>query len=355
MFNLSKLSIIIPTYNRPFFALRNMEFWSGTSVSVFILDGSSNAISFNLINKYEENIHYFHISKSFEERLHFGINQVKTDYVMLCGDDEFMIKSGLNSCIEFLENNKDYTSCTGRCVGFNPLNNIIHLFPVKERHRFHSVNQNSVAARINYHIENFNVTTIYGVHRIESFKFCTEFLENIKFTSPYVFETLFELFSAAYGKSKVLSNLTWMRSFENSPIDNEMHSRKYSISDWFDDKRMVDEIRFFQLLVKDRLSLLCSGEILNDTQMIAFAALKVRIDNDRIDENRVSKKNKFLFYSFLKKILHKIFFKLRLLDLPSFFVNKKRFSYLHLKKSSQIDLNDFELTYLMEFIRSYKV
>jgi hypothetical protein len=118
---------------------------------------------------------------------------------------------------------------------------------------------------------------------------------------------------------------------------------------------MLEEVRIFQLLVKDRLSLLCSGEIFNDTQMIAFSALKVRIDDDRIGEIRLSEKKDFLFYHFFKKIIFKLLFILRVFERPSFFKRKNKFSYLFLRKNSKINFEESELTYLMEFICSYRV
>jgi len=52
---LNKMTIVIPTYERLEFALRNMNFWSGKQVQVFVLDGSKQKISDKELEKFSEN------------------------------------------------------------------------------------------------------------------------------------------------------------------------------------------------------------------------------------------------------------------------------------------------------------
>jgi glycosyltransferase domain-containing protein len=347
---LSKLSIIIPTYNRPDFALRNMTFWSGSEVSVYIVDGSLNPIPSSSMKDLTPNIHYHHIGKSIEERIYFATQRIKTEYAMLCGDDEFMVYSGLKACIEFLERNLDFTVCIGRCIGFNPVKNKIYLSPVKDFHRTHFVNQNSVASRIEYHISNYMVTTFYGVHRTESFKFCFEQINCRIFSCPYVQETLLEMFAAAYGKSKVLPNVTWLRSSENKPVDIDSFNRKYLISDWFDDDSMKEEVKYFQALVYEKLSLICTGEDLAAARKAAVNAIEVRIGLDRISKMKTLLA-KTHFYSeavdLSVRVIVKILRKIRVMEKRSYFTDYDSFSYKYLKKQSGIRLEENELNYVM--------
>lgn len=353
---LSKLTIIIPTYNRQRYALRNMEYWSGSEVCVYVLDGSADPISPLDIKEFSSNIHYYHIVEPIWQRIYFGAQLIKTEYAMLCGDDEFMIQSGIQACLEFLEINKTYSVCIGRCVGFRLHKNKIKLFPVKEYHKIHEVNQENVASRIDYHIRNYMTTTIYGVHRTASFKYCFELSIRENFSCPYSQETLIELFAAAYGKSKVLSHVTWIRSFENVPIQFDSWERKYQISDWYDDPNKKEEIGHFHSYVDHKLSLLCSGEELEAARIASVNALEVRIGSDRVAKVKNISSLTLFYLSLIglpRRVLGRIIRVLTIHEKPSYFVNKHKYSYENLKNNFEIKLNDNELNELMSNILAF--
>jgi len=275
---------------------------------------------------------------------------------MFCGDDEFMVPSGLVSCLEFLEQNSSYSVCIGRCVGFLPKKNRIKLFTVKEDHRTHLVNQDNAESRINYHMQNYQVTTIYGVHRTESFKFCFETTNREFFSCAYIQETLIELFAASFGKSKVLSVITWLRSFENPPIQSDTWNRKYYISDWYDDSAMKEEKDLFHLLINKKLSMICQGAELETARKAASISIAIRIDKDR-NERLNSLKNQIWFYSKIKDLTKRVVLgvlsKMHIIEKHSYFVNSNNYSYKYLKRKSGIDLKEDELNVIMKNILTF--
>ena len=53
---LNKLTIIIPTYNRPHYIIRNILFWKDYDVNLIILDGSIEPLSKEVLNNISINI-----------------------------------------------------------------------------------------------------------------------------------------------------------------------------------------------------------------------------------------------------------------------------------------------------------
>lgn len=358
-FSLSKLTLVIPTYNRQSYALRNMRYWSGQGATVLVMDGSDSPISTDDLAGIECNVQYHYNKASFEDRLKIASSYINTEYAVLCGDDEFHVYSGLIACIEFLEGNYDYTSCCGRCVGFSVKKNVIKLFPVKAYHSTHSVNQSLISERIKYHIGNYMVTTIYGVHRRDSFRFCISGISK-PHSCPYVSETIFELLSAAYGKSIVLPYVTWLRSFENVPIQTNLHDRLYYISQWYDDPGRVKEVDRVYGNLKKMLYHLCEITERKVVWEATCYALKLRINSDRAS---VALKQPLLqlvkLYILritsarLKNLLKLILQKIKPSHRDNFYINSFNYNYKDLKNKFSMNFHNEEISLIMERVRQF--
>ena len=115
----TKLTIVITSFNRYPYLLRLLKFLLsyGTPYKILILDSSSDIISDKNLQKiltneriklckYEPNI-------PVNDKKSIGIKLVETDYFVFCGDDDFVIPSSLNECIEFLDKRLDYSAAEG--------------------------------------------------------------------------------------------------------------------------------------------------------------------------------------------------------------------------------------------------
>jgi glycosyltransferase domain-containing protein len=361
---LSKLTVVIPTYNRQNYAVRNMRFWSGQGVTVHVMDGSDAPLSAHQLAGIDSNIHYHHKSCTFEERLEIAASYINTEYAMLCGDDEFQAPNGLIACIKFLEANNDYTSCCGRCVAFSVQKSKIELFPIKTGHATHFVNQQSASERIHYHISNFMTTTIYGVHRRDSFKFCISGMPK-NFSSPYVAETTFELLSAIYGKSAILSNMSWIRSSENKPVQKNDYDRKYYLSHWYDDPSKVEEVEKYYFNLKQIIFPLFPIDERENIWKAACSALKIRINNDRSALTDQTSKPSLLIllksfmylrinrHQTLKHLIKLLLKKLNIRNEPDFYINSSNYSFNKLKDRSNIIIDDLETGLILDAILKF--
>src|SRR3989344_4065841 len=96
---LSKLTLVIPTYNRQRYVLRNMRYWSGSMVAVHVLDGSEQPILAEEMVGLAANVNYHYLPIPILERLQRAVDLVQTEYVALLGDDEFFVPNALQACI----------------------------------------------------------------------------------------------------------------------------------------------------------------------------------------------------------------------------------------------------------------
>ena len=64
--------------------------------------------------KLKSNEKHFHLCKlNFMERVIYGVAKVKTKYVAICQDDDFLNQKSLQKGIKFLDSNSDYSFLNG--------------------------------------------------------------------------------------------------------------------------------------------------------------------------------------------------------------------------------------------------
>jgi glycosyltransferase domain-containing protein len=248
---LDNLTLVVPTYNRQRYALRNMRYWSARGVTVHVMDGSSAPIAPSELTELALNIHYHHLPVSFHDRMKVAIGLVETKYSAMMCDDEFFIPSGLEACIRELEAHTDLVSCAGRCMGFDALNGFVSGAIVYPRLENYSILQEDPLDRMNAHMAYYVPSTIYSVVRTPvwlkamSAAVCKVF-------SLHSFEELaFELAVCYCGKSKVISELSWLRSSELPPVrsTDTKHEVKVSASEWLHDLTYsIECIEFFEVI-----------------------------------------------------------------------------------------------------------
>jgi len=262
---LSKLSIVIPTYNRQSYALRNMGYWSKYDVKVHVLDGSIEAIPSKYISRMGSNIHYHHLPISIGERLVYAGNLKTSEYIILSGDDEFFIPSALSTCIDELENDKSLVSCMGRCMWFNHHEGALRTDLIYKNMANYSVQHDSPDDRVLYHMKHYRPSTIYSVMRADIWKRTVSCINNEQYSVVALEELQFEVASSYLGKSKVLPILLWMRSGENTGLTDKSNLKK--IGDWWTDS-LNDELR---------------------EQMLSELTCKILTNQDNVDVDSVKK------------------------------------------------------------------
>jgi glycosyltransferase domain-containing protein len=202
--NLAEVTIIIPTHNRNILLERAINYYSDFNCKIIITD-SSDLQNFNFLNKSNIIYFYFH-NTSFAKKLYYAITHVKTKYVCLSADDDFLSINGLNEGVIFLEKNDDYFSVQGKYVHFYTNKNNFTTLNLYETAGLIHYNSESPFQRVVDSSKN-GMQLLYALHRTESllnsFKVSEECmpLTMVEYTS-----NLIPLF---YGKHKML-NIFWM-------------------------------------------------------------------------------------------------------------------------------------------------
>ena len=204
MFN--DLSIVIPTRNREECIEKQIHYILNWNTQIFLLDGSDK-INFYLkdLAKKNKNITYIHNTQGFEKRIFFLKNNIKTNYTMFMADDEFFIKKSVGNCIKFLENNLDYSSCSGVAIGFmKSLESKIIYRKMYPRLLGYEISDEDPKERIIKHMSKYVPSSVYGVLRTSVInKYVSEI--NYSFTStPETTENWLQNTVAYMGKIKVL-------------------------------------------------------------------------------------------------------------------------------------------------------
>lgn len=214
---LPRLTLVMPTLNRRAYALRSMRYWSGRGVVVHVLDGSPQPICVAELENLGQNICYHHLPFSFVERLKESLAYIETDYVALCGDDEFYIPSGLNSCISELQHDSTLVSCMGRCLKFDFKQAEVVAWADYLAMENYAVLGDDPVERMVSHMNPYTCSTIYSVVRTPVWKRAFSTFIQKEFSAYAIGELQIELAICYQGKSKVIPELTWLRSAEAEP------------------------------------------------------------------------------------------------------------------------------------------
>lgn len=206
------ITIIIPTYNRPDYLKRILDYYgeSGKDFTFVVADSSSKEnkqknkaviesfpdLLVNYLSDYSEKINPWY---KFEDAL----KSVATKYTVFCGDDDFVVPDGMKKAANFLEQNSDYAVAHGNYIGFFAKNNY---FEWKVVSNFQSIELPDAKSRMEEHLSDYSISTFYGVHRTDFLKMIFE--ETRKFTDDNRFgELLPSILTLIYGKMKKLDVL----------------------------------------------------------------------------------------------------------------------------------------------------
>lgn len=237
---LSKLTIVIITYNRQNFIERQLEYWKDIPISLMIIDGSNTPLNNECLKNSYPNLTYIHSFTSFSERIGIASKLKKKEYTIFLGDDEFYSVRALQNCVLFLENNQDYVSCMGQCVAFKVAGNKIVGNPIYEEFFERKNDHNSNFERIYYHMSNYTCSSIYSVIRTSVWDTAFSLIPKLNCNVFAIEEYQIELAVAFIGKTKILNELLWFRSFE---VNSHSHNKKlnYFTEWWTNRKKNVEK------------------------------------------------------------------------------------------------------------------
>jgi len=204
------LTIVIPTHNRHKNIIKSINYYSNWDCNVFILDSTDIPLLFDST----PNLKYFHTPDvSFTRKIYNGLCNVKTSYVCLCADDDYLAFNGVSDGIFFLNHNLDYVSVQGKYVQFSITGKNVFCFPLYDAllSSMH-ISSDIVSERLIHAAKN-GMQQIYSLHRIQILKETFSIVDDL-FSFAEFNSNLVPMF---FGKHYVMNSF-WMArdSFEHS-------------------------------------------------------------------------------------------------------------------------------------------
>ena len=116
---LSQLTIVIPSFFRQEYLLRQVVLWAFTDATIIIADGTSEPLDSRLIEIISNipNISYKHLTDSYTSRIKKSSNYISTPYAMCLADDDIFLKEGLCRAIDKLNQDNEILACMGQSIG----------------------------------------------------------------------------------------------------------------------------------------------------------------------------------------------------------------------------------------------
>lgn len=250
---LENLTVIIPSYERQDFLLRQLIYWKGTKVKLIIADGSKIPIDAEILKQIPTSLQvtYLHNQASFSERLNMAAAHINTQYAVLSGDDEFLLKYGLCCAMQKLQQEPSLVACIGQSLGFYlPGSNVDVSYGTGYPHWKYEIRQDDQAERLRAAMINYTAATCYAVQRADTWRRSWGSVRN--WTSPYVAEVQQAISTYLSGKLSTVDEVYWMRAYENKPISIKGSNRTLSFEEWWTSNKFVSERNeFVDTLVKE--------------------------------------------------------------------------------------------------------
>ncbi|WP_260955452.1 TIGR00180 family glycosyltransferase [Pseudomonas citri] len=110
-----RFTVVVISHNRSAFLRRTLHYYSSYPCSVLVLDSSVECDE-QIVRDFPS-VDYRHLPqftyKGLQDKLTYGVNEVKTPYMVFAADDDFLLHDALTESVELLEANPDYGLCHG--------------------------------------------------------------------------------------------------------------------------------------------------------------------------------------------------------------------------------------------------
>lgn len=178
----NQLTLVIPTYNRPLFLMRLLNYYRkrATNITFLVLDSSKPEIAEEnalLISTIDRNFRYIGFPSSLQvaKKLSSGLDLVETPYCAFCADDDLVFLDALMRAQGFLQENPDYVCADGIYLNFNQIGTDIHLVT---EYASRGIDAEHPGARIFRLFQKYE-SMFYGVFRTPDLKEIFSFAKDI--------------------------------------------------------------------------------------------------------------------------------------------------------------------------------
>jgi glycosyltransferase domain-containing protein len=226
-------SLVVPTYNRPFFLQRLLRYYADLVFPhPIVVADSSFGPALEQNRKLLESVRnvlsishqvYLHTINPYD-KLAAALGSLESPYAGVCADDDFLVPEGIAKCLDFLKSHPDYVMAHGLSMAFiatgdgvDQLNSIQSAATYPQN----TIDSDSAIERLADHLARYTAT-YYSVHRRPQLQ--SNLQRSARLTVDYRFgELLASCLSIVQGKARCLNALYMVRQIELTPP-----TRKYS-------------------------------------------------------------------------------------------------------------------------------
>jgi glycosyltransferase domain-containing protein len=246
--SIDAVTVVVPTYNRSRQLAETVLFLESIGLRAVVVDGSSERHP-DFERFHPALVRYFHRPQStYQERMAFAAAIVDTPYTLSMSDDEYYCPDAIVEAVNFLDNNKDYTSCGGEAVGFSLHDGALEFDEVYPELRGFDMTLDSPAARMEAHLSKYRPASYYAVVRTGIWAYAWTEISKHQFSPNGVSELQFEAAVSFAGKMKVLPKLMWWRNLITPPIralGDPDNFANVTILEWWNRDSFASERRAF--------------------------------------------------------------------------------------------------------------
>ncbi len=216
---LSSLTVVVPSWQRQDYLLRQIRYWSASSASLVIVDGSRLPLPDRIRSAVEAHprITYRHDLLSQADRLRLAGGLIESPYAVMLGDDEFHLPAGLSASIRVLDNDQKLVGCMGQVLSFSPVGpyrRIVFARAYLSMHG-HSIRHSDPADRLIAAMSDYTMATCYAVLRTPVWRRSWGSLG--EYESGHAAELQHVMAVYLLGSFTTTSHVQWLRSIENPP------------------------------------------------------------------------------------------------------------------------------------------
>jgi len=233
-----ELTIIVPSYNRPDRLHRALSYWCQSDWEVIVADGSelSNEV---IAGEFKVSKYLWDNKSSLVDRWISAINQVESEFLLICADDDFVGFDACEKCVSYLKSYPTASSAQGLYLGFDnsfkcPLFYPYYNFyrkpffdPLSKSYPLFEYNQSAISERI-FNGFRYYHTLMYSVQRTSNVK--KGLINFPKLTNDNPFEIQFNFLNLMFGKSVILPIFYGVRE----SIIGSAGSSNACVTDWIE-------------------------------------------------------------------------------------------------------------------------
>jgi len=245
---LAQLTIVIPSFCRQEYLLRQLAYWAYSDATIIIIDGSPTPLEVSVMDLISgvPNVQYLSDVDSYINRIRKASKLIKTPYAMCLADDDIFLMGGLCLAVDNLNQEGTVVACMGQAmaVEFDNTKKLPYIFPYGDSLENYQVKHLDPAKRIRIGIDKYRSATSYAVFRTATFKEVWSRLGANSCLTATEYEHAITTYML--GDLATSSGVYWLRSFECEPVDSVIDgTRKTDFHAWWTQQDFREEREAF--------------------------------------------------------------------------------------------------------------